>query len=130
MEQYVFASIGVFYIFFFFTQAFVFHAVLTTYMSILLEFLFYFQVLGVEKEKVSKERALADEEEKKVAAITVTVSAKQKDCQKDLDNAQPLLEAALKALDTLNKVSSYGFYSLCFHLPSSELYPLACLSKT
>ncbi|XP_024130607.1 dynein heavy chain 9, axonemal [Oryzias melastigma] len=61
------------------------------------------KVLGVEKEKVSKERALADEEEKKVAAITVTVSAKQKDCQKDLDNAQPLLEAALKALDTLNK---------------------------
>ncbi|RVE68725.1 hypothetical protein OJAV_G00094270 [Oryzias javanicus] len=60
-------------------------------------------VLCVEKEKVSKERALADEEEKKVAAITVTVSAKQKDCQKDLDNAEPLLEAALKALNTLNK---------------------------
>ncbi|KAG7506656.1 dynein heavy chain 9, axonemal [Solea senegalensis] len=61
------------------------------------------QVVGVETEKVSKEKAVADEEEQKVAAIAVTVSAKQRDCEEDLAKAEPALLAAQDALNTLNK---------------------------
>ncbi|CAB1430530.1 unnamed protein product, partial [Pleuronectes platessa] len=61
------------------------------------------QVVGVETEKVSKEKAIADEEEEKVAAIAVKVSGTQRDCEEDLAKAEPALLAAQEALNTLNK---------------------------
>lgn len=64
----------------------------------------------METEKVSKEKAVADEEEEKVAAIAVVVSGKQRDCEEDLAKAEPALLAAQDALNTLNKVS----YSVIF----------------
>ncbi|KAM7371234.1 hypothetical protein PAMP_010722 [Pampus punctatissimus] len=60
-------------------------------------------VVGIETEKVSKEKAVADEEEQKVAAIAVVVSGKQRDCEEDLAKAEPALLAAQDALNTLNK---------------------------
>ena len=62
------------------------------------------QVVGVETEKVSKEKAIADEEERKVAVINEEVSKKAKDCTEDLAKAEPALQAAQQALNTLNKV--------------------------
>ncbi|CAH2292037.1 dynein heavy chain 9, axonemal [Pelobates cultripes] len=61
------------------------------------------QVVGVETEKVSKEKAIADEEEKKVAVIAEEVGRKQRDCEEDLAKAEPALKAAEEALNTLNK---------------------------
>uniref|UniRef100_F7AU91 AAA+ ATPase domain-containing protein n=1 Tax=Ciona intestinalis TaxID=7719 RepID=F7AU91_CIOIN len=61
------------------------------------------QVVGVETEKVSKEKAVADFEEEKVTAIEVEVSKKRSDCESDLAKAEPALIAAQAALDTLNK---------------------------
>ena len=54
--------------------------------------------------QVSKEKAVADEEEKKVQVITEEVGKKQQDCEKDLAKAEPALRAAQEALNTLNKV--------------------------
>ena len=59
--------------------------------------------IAVETDKVSKEKEAADEEERKVAVINEVVGQKQKDCSEDLARAEPALEAAKKALDTLNK---------------------------
>ena len=97
-------------------------------------------MVGIETEKVSKEKAIADEEEQKVAAIAVVVSGKQRDCEEDLAKAEPALLAAQDALNTLNKVSyshipapcpsysslivsllrAFVFFSLCliFYFPS------------
>uniref|UniRef100_A0A8C9W079 Dynein axonemal heavy chain 17 n=1 Tax=Scleropages formosus TaxID=113540 RepID=A0A8C9W079_SCLFO len=61
------------------------------------------QVVGVETAKVSKEKAVADEEEKKVAVIAEVVMGKQRDCEEDLSKAEPALIAAQEALNTLNK---------------------------
>ncbi|XP_070790567.1 dynein axonemal heavy chain 9 [Pituophis catenifer annectens] len=63
------------------------------------------QVVGTETEKVSMEKAVADEEEQKVALITEEVQQKQKDCEKDLAQAEPALAAAQQALNTLNKIN-------------------------
>ncbi|XP_066877773.1 dynein axonemal heavy chain 17 isoform X2 [Kogia breviceps] len=60
-------------------------------------------VVGVETEKVSKEKAVADEEEIKVEVINKNVAEKQKACETDLAKAEPALLAAQEALDTLNK---------------------------
>ncbi|XP_006734337.1 dynein heavy chain 17, axonemal [Leptonychotes weddellii] len=60
-------------------------------------------VVGVETEKVSKEKAIADEEEAKVEVINKNVTEKQKACETDLAKAEPALLAAQEALDTLNK---------------------------
>ncbi|NXJ83957.1 DYH17 protein, partial [Trogon melanurus] len=60
-------------------------------------------VVGVETEKVRKEKAIADEEELKVQAINMIVSEKQQACETDLAKAEPALVAAQEALDTLNK---------------------------
>ncbi len=54
--------------------------------------------------QVSKEKAIADEEEQKVQVINVEVTKKQQDCERDLAKAEPALKAAQEALDTLNKV--------------------------
>lgn len=77
------------------------------------------QVVGVETEKVSKEKAIADEEEQKVALITQEVEQKQKDCEEDLAKAEPALAAAQAALNTLNKVG-WRF------LWESSISPLHC----
>lgn len=55
--------------------------------------------------QVSKEKAIADEEEKKVQVINEEVSQKAADCSRDLAKAEPALKAAQEALNTLNKVS-------------------------
>ncbi|XP_071672368.1 dynein axonemal heavy chain 17 isoform X2 [Patagioenas fasciata] len=60
-------------------------------------------VVGVETQKVSKEKAIADEEELKVQAINTVVTEKQRACETDLAKAEPALVAAQEALDTLNK---------------------------
>ncbi|KYN05431.1 Dynein beta chain, ciliary [Cyphomyrmex costatus] len=62
-------------------------------------------IVGVETEKVQKEKAIADEEESKVAVIAEEVSKKQKDCEADLMKAEPALLAAQEALNTLNKAN-------------------------
>ncbi|XP_033732158.1 dynein beta chain, ciliary-like [Pecten maximus] len=62
-------------------------------------------VVGAETEKVSKEKAIADEEERKVSVITEEVGKKQVDCERDLAKALPALEAAKEALNTLNKTN-------------------------
>ena len=61
--------------------------------------------VGVEQEKVGKEKAIADEEEKKVAKINEDVTKKQQDCERDLAKAEPALKAAAEALNTLNKAN-------------------------
>ncbi|XP_070335212.1 dynein axonemal heavy chain 9 isoform X1 [Odocoileus virginianus] len=63
------------------------------------------QVVGVETDKVSREKAIADEEERKVALIMLEVQRKQKDCEEDLAKAEPALTAAQAALNTLNKTN-------------------------
>ncbi|XP_023385619.1 dynein heavy chain 9, axonemal [Pteropus vampyrus] len=63
------------------------------------------QVVGVETEKVSREKAMVDEEEHKVALIMLEVKQKQKDCEEDLAKAEPALTAAQAALNTLNKTN-------------------------
>lgn len=46
----------------------------------------------------------AADEERKVRIIEEDVAVKQKMCEEDLRNAEPMLVAAKKALNTLNKV--------------------------
>lgn len=50
---------------------------------------------------------MADAEEKKVGKITEEVAKKQQDCEHDLAKAEPALQAAVEALNTLNKVSRF-----------------------
>ena len=61
------------------------------------------EVVGIETNNVSKEKASADEEKLKVDQINIEVKAKQIDCEKDLKKAEPALLAAQAALNTLNK---------------------------
>lgn len=61
--------------------------------------------VGVETEKVSKEKAIADAEEEKVQVIAKDVGEKQKSCEEDLAKAEPALIAAKEALNTLNKTN-------------------------
>ena len=46
------------------------------------------EIVGIETERVSREKAIADEEELKVNQINREVSTKQKDCEEDLKKAQ------------------------------------------
>lgn len=63
------------------------------------------EIVGVETDKVQREKALADEEEMRVGLIADEVSKKQKDCEEDLLKAEPALQAAQDALNTLNKAN-------------------------
>lgn len=63
------------------------------------------QKVGVETEKVSKEKEIADAEEVKVDAINKEVTIKASDCERDLAKAEPALQAAQDALNTLNKTN-------------------------
>ncbi|KFQ06883.1 Dynein heavy chain 17, axonemal, partial [Leptosomus discolor] len=60
-------------------------------------------VVGIEMEKVSREKAIADEEELKVQAINTNVAEKQRACETGLAKAEPALLHAQEALNTLNK---------------------------
>ncbi len=64
--------------------------------------------VGIEQEKVSKEKEMADVEERKVVKKTEEVSKKQQDCERDLAKAEPALQAAAEALNTLNKVTLHS----------------------
>ncbi len=70
------------------------------------------QVVGVETEKVAREKAVADEEEQKVACIAKEVMRTQRDCEEDLAKAEPALIAAQDALNTLNKVLFHHTWTL------------------
>nr|XP_056713421.1 dynein axonemal heavy chain 11 [Euleptes europaea] len=61
--------------------------------------------IGLQTEKVSKEKAIADVEEQKVVTIQEEISCKQKECEEDLMKAEPALVAATAALNTLNKAN-------------------------
>uniref|UniRef100_A0A4X2K4X9 AAA+ ATPase domain-containing protein n=1 Tax=Vombatus ursinus TaxID=29139 RepID=A0A4X2K4X9_VOMUR len=61
--------------------------------------------IGLQTEKVSQERAAADSEERKVAAIQTEVFQKQRECEANLAKAEPALVAATNALVTLNRVN-------------------------
>ncbi|XP_072536739.1 dynein axonemal heavy chain 11 [Salminus brasiliensis] len=61
--------------------------------------------IGRQTERVGQKREDADLEEQRVAAIQAEVTLRQRDCENDLAKAEPALEAATAALDTLNKVN-------------------------
>ncbi|KAI5106110.1 dynein heavy chain 11, axonemal, partial [Silurus meridionalis] len=61
--------------------------------------------IGQQTERVSQKRTDSDVEEQNVAAIKAEVTQRQRDCEHDLIKAEPALEAATAALDTLNKVN-------------------------
>merc|ERR1719232_1504263 len=63
------------------------------------------KIVGVETEKVTQEKAAADQEKLKVDQINIEVGIKQKDCAEDLKKAEPALLAAQEALNTLNKAN-------------------------
>lgn len=56
--------------------------------------------VGIDTEKVNAEKAIAAEEEQKVAQITKDVTAFQISCEHDLKAAEPALAAAEEALNT------------------------------
>ena len=55
--------------------------------------------------QVTKEKEFADMEEEKVSAFAKAVLLKQRECEEDLEKAEPALLAAREALNTLNKVN-------------------------
>ena len=59
--------------------------------------------VGAEKVKVNAENEAAAIEAEKCAQIAVEVTAKQESCERDLAAAEPLVQKAEAALDTLNK---------------------------
>nr|XP_055065627.1 dynein axonemal heavy chain 11 isoform X2 [Misgurnus anguillicaudatus] len=61
--------------------------------------------IGLQTERVSQKRKDADLEEQKVAAMQAEVSRRLRDCESDLAKAEPALEAATAALQTLNKIN-------------------------
>ncbi|GCC24108.1 hypothetical protein chiPu_0002508 [Chiloscyllium punctatum] len=61
------------------------------------------KVVGQQTEIVTKNKKIADEEEKKVQIINENVREKQQSCEEDLAKAEPALIAAQEALNTLNK---------------------------
>ncbi|KAJ3096963.1 hypothetical protein HDU97_005410 [Phlyctochytrium planicorne] len=75
--------------------------------------------VGIDTEKVNKEKAIAAEEEKRVDAFTKEVSEKAASCENDLRAAEPALAAAANALNTLNKANLTELKS--FGSPSQEV---------
>ncbi|KAI9189963.1 hypothetical protein H9P43_001396 [Blastocladiella emersonii ATCC 22665] len=75
--------------------------------------------VGIDTEKVNKEKGIADAEERKVAEFTKEVEEKQRQCQEDLRAAEPALAAAANALNTLNKANLTELKS--FGSPSAEV---------
>nr|XP_054595116.1 dynein axonemal heavy chain 11 [Nothobranchius furzeri] len=61
--------------------------------------------IGQQSDKLSQERAVADAEEQKVAAIQAEVTKQQQETENDLAKAEPALQAANTALNTLNRLN-------------------------
>ncbi|KAM8838403.1 dynein axonemal heavy chain 11 [Synchiropus picturatus] len=61
--------------------------------------------IGQQTDKLNQERAVADAEEQKVAAIQAEVTKQQKATEEDLAKAEPALQAANAALNTLNRLN-------------------------
>ncbi|CBZ32638.1 dynein heavy chain, putative [Leishmania donovani] len=63
------------------------------------------ETVGREKSVVEEQSAIAAKEESKTNKIVEEVTSFEKQCQEDLAKAQPLVQEALAALDTLDKAS-------------------------
>uniref|UniRef100_A0A3Q3L381 Dynein axonemal heavy chain 11 n=1 Tax=Labrus bergylta TaxID=56723 RepID=A0A3Q3L381_9LABR len=61
--------------------------------------------IGQQTDKLNQERAVADAEEQKVAAIQAEVTKQQRETEEDLAKAEPALQAANTALNTLNRLN-------------------------
>ncbi|TNM97819.1 hypothetical protein fugu_014065 [Takifugu bimaculatus] len=61
--------------------------------------------IGQQTDKLNQERAVADAEEQKVAAIQTEVTKQQRETEEDLSKAEPALQAANAALNTLNRLN-------------------------
>ncbi|XP_072570592.1 dynein axonemal heavy chain 11 isoform X2 [Paramormyrops kingsleyae] len=61
--------------------------------------------IGQQTEKLNQEKVVADAEEQKVAAIQAEVSKQQQETENDLAKAEPALQAANAALNTLNRLN-------------------------
>ncbi|XP_039545600.1 dynein heavy chain 11, axonemal [Pimephales promelas] len=61
--------------------------------------------IGQQSEKLSQERSVADAEEQKVEAIQAEVTKQQQETEADLWKAEPALQAANAALNTLNRLN-------------------------
>ena len=64
---------------------------------------FIFQVVSKEKAIVEVETAKAQVQAKDVAKIQQEVGEKQRSTEQDLSKAEPMVEAAMAALNTLDK---------------------------
>ncbi|XP_063046887.1 dynein axonemal heavy chain 11 [Engraulis encrasicolus] len=61
--------------------------------------------IGQQTDKLNMERTIADAEEQRVAAIQAEVSKQQQETENDLAKAEPALQAANAALNTLNRLN-------------------------
>ncbi|KAI5108711.1 dynein beta chain, ciliary, partial [Silurus meridionalis] len=61
--------------------------------------------IGQQTDKLNQEKSVADAEEQKVAAIQAEVTKQQKETEQDLAKAEPALQAADAALNTLNRLN-------------------------
>ncbi|XP_071376580.1 dynein axonemal heavy chain 11 [Centroberyx affinis] len=61
--------------------------------------------IGQQTDKLNQERAVADAEEQRVAAIQAEVTKQQQESEDDLAKAEPALQAANAALNTLNRLN-------------------------
>ncbi|XP_047669676.1 dynein axonemal heavy chain 11 [Tachysurus fulvidraco] len=61
--------------------------------------------IGQQTDKLNQEKSVADEEEHRVAAIQAEVSKQQRETEVDLAKAEPALQAANAALNTLNRLN-------------------------
>uniref|UniRef100_A0A3P8TGW6 Dynein, axonemal, heavy polypeptide 9 like n=1 Tax=Amphiprion percula TaxID=161767 RepID=A0A3P8TGW6_AMPPE len=61
--------------------------------------------IGQQTDKLNQERAVADSEEQRVAAIQAEVTKQQQETEEDLAKAEPALQAANTALNTLNRLN-------------------------
>ncbi|TNN78182.1 Dynein heavy chain 11, axonemal [Liparis tanakae] len=61
--------------------------------------------IGQQTDRLNQERAVADAEEQRVAAIQAKVTKQQQETEDDLVKAEPALQAANTALNTLNRLN-------------------------
>uniref|UniRef100_A0A7N8XCZ9 Dynein, axonemal, heavy polypeptide 9 like n=1 Tax=Mastacembelus armatus TaxID=205130 RepID=A0A7N8XCZ9_9TELE len=61
--------------------------------------------IGQQTDKLNQERAVSDAEEQRVAAIQAEVTKQQQNTEDDLAKAEPALQAANAALNTLNRLN-------------------------
>ena len=61
------------------------------------------EAVAKEKETVEQETKVAEVEQENTSKIQADVEQRQKDCEEDLAKAEPLLQAAMEALNTLDK---------------------------